>query len=137
MEVVGAQDHKDSSIYCSLGLKGKSSEDCWEKLFSSVKGKQISQDFAFKLICDPDLAGPVKDSRAVTFNCFRHYNADSYNYRKTGFWSNVGTATGVEPSADAKKQSNRDWHSTLGPDAAFIRRSVVGLDADTNAGTWT
>jgi hypothetical protein len=109
-------------------LKGEKTVDCFEKLFDAVKGRQISQDFAFKLICEPDLSGRIKNSRAVTFNCFRHVNPDSYNYLRTGWWSTADN--------DDKKASNRAWNSTLGPDASHVRRSVAGLTGTSDAGTW-
>jgi len=128
LEVPGTQAQKDPAVYCSLGLKGVKLENCFDKLFETVKGKSISQDFAFKLICDPELSSRVKNSRVATFNCFRHVNPDSFNYLKTGWFSNVDT--------DSKKESNRNWHTTLGPDASHIRRSAKGLTGTTDAGTW-
>ena len=128
LEVAGTQAQKDPSIYCSLGLKGVKPENCFDKLFEAVKGRTVSQDFAFKLICDPDLSSRVKNSRVATFNCFRHVNPDSFNYLKTGWFK--------DPSGDNIK-ANRNWHTTLGPDATHIRRSVNGLTSgDANAGTW-
>jgi len=129
LEVGGVQEHNDPAIYCSLGLKGDKIEDALSKTFDTMSGKKASIDFAFKLICKPDLTAKEKHSRATVLNCFRHVNPDSYNYKKTG--------TYVSPSNSSQVEANKNWHTTLGPDASYIRRGPDGLnDQGTNAGTW-
>ena len=129
LEVPGTQLQQDPSIYCSLGLKGTKLVDALDKTFDTISGKQVSIDFAFKLICDPNLGDKEKKSRITVGNCFRHVNPDSFNYRKTG--------TFQTPDSDAEVDANIAWHSTLGPDASYIRRGPNGLHTTGQlAGTW-
>ena len=135
LEVSGAQVDTDPTIYCSLGLKGEKLVDPLEETFDRIKGRKVSMDFAFKLVNDTsDLLNREKDTRVTTFNCFRHVNPDSFNYIKTGWTADVSTDSSTDhPLSDA----NAAWHSTLGPDAAPIRRATGGLTAlKTQAGVW-
>lgn len=90
LEVAGAQVENDPSIYCSLGLKGEKHVDPLDETFARIKGRQVSMDFAFKLInpCDK-LLDHDKDTRVTALNCFRHVNPDSYNFNKTGWTRDV------------------------------------------------
>ena len=129
LEIGGVQEHNDAAIYCSLGLKGDKLENAIDKTFSTMSGKKISMDFAFKLICKPELSSKEKKSRVTAINCFRHVNPDSYNYKKTGTYES--------PTGTDQYDANRNWHTTLGPDASHIRRGVQGLvSAGSLAGTW-
>ena len=90
LEVAGAQVENDPSIYCSLGLKGEKHVDPLDETFARIKGRQVSMDFAFKLINPVDkLLDHDKDTRVTTMNCFRHVNPDSFNYIKTGWTRDV------------------------------------------------
>ena len=84
LEIPGVQDNNDATIYCSLGIKGDKLENALEKTFDIMKGRKISMDFAFKLICDPKLSSKEKLSRVTAVNCFRHVNPDSFSYSATG-----------------------------------------------------
>lgn len=129
LEVQGAQQHKDSSIYCSLGEKSHKLVDSLQETFKTMSGKQVSIDFAFKLINQPSLRDKVKNSRITALNCFRHLNPDSFNFQKTGQY--------ITPVNDGQKSANLNWHKTLGPDAAFIRRGTDGLATEGSlAGVW-
>lgn len=129
LEVEGAQQHKDSAIYCSLGEKSHTLLDPLAETFKTMSGKQVSIDFAFKLVNDPNLRDLKKNSRITALNCFRHVNPDSFNYQKTGQY--------VEPVNDDQKSANFNWHKTLGPDAAYVRRGTDGLSAaGLSAGVW-
>ena len=129
LEVGGVQEHNDPAIYCSLGLKGDKLENALDKTFDVMTGKKVSMDFAFKLICKPQLASKEKKSRVTVFNCFRHYNPDSYNYQKTGTYES--------PAGSDQYEANKKWHTTLGPDASHIRRGYEGLVTQGSlAGTW-
>lgn len=129
LEIGGVQEHTDASIYCSLGLKGDKLENALEKTFETISGKKISMDFAFKLICKPDLSSKDKKSRVTALNCFRHVNPDSYNYKMTGAYES--------PTSSDQIKANKNWHTTLGPDASYIRRGPEGLeDTGVRAGTW-
>ena len=95
LEVAGAQVENDPTIYCSLGLKGEKHVDPLEETFARIKGRQVSMDFAFKLINDTSqLLDHDKDTRVTTMNCFRHVNPDSFNYRSTGWTKDVSQSTG-------------------------------------------
>lgn len=129
LEIQGVQQHKDAPIYCSLGEKSQKLVDPLEETFKTISGKQISIDFAFKLVNEPNLRDLNKKSRVTALNCFRHVNPDSFNYQKTGSY--------VSPVNDDQKTANLNWHTTLGPDAAFVRRGTDGLSADgVDAGVW-
>jgi hypothetical protein len=130
LEIPGAQTETDPSIYCSLGLKSEKLVDPLEETFSRIKGRQVSMDFAFKLIKDKNnVVTHDKKTRVTAFNAFRHVNPDSFNFRKTG-WSNAATTT-------AQKTANSNWHSTLGPDAAPVRRATGGYtSAGNRCGVW-
>lgn len=129
LEIEGAQQHKDSPIYCSLGEKSQKLVDPLEETFKTMSGKKISIDFAFKLVNDPNLRDLNKKSRITALNCFRHLNPDSFNYQKTGAY--------VQPVNDIQKTANLNWHTTLGPDAAYVRRGTDGLSSDGSmAGVW-
>lgn len=129
LEIQGVQQHKDSSIYCSLGEKSHQLVDALDETFKTMTGKQISIDFAFKLVNEPNLRDLNKKSRITALNCFRHVNPDSFNYQKTG--------TYVAPVNDSQKTANLNWHTTLGPDAAYVRRGTDGLSvAGLSAGVW-
>ena len=52
LEVAGVQVENDPAIYCSLGLKGDKHVDPLGETFARIKGRQVSMDFAFKLIND-------------------------------------------------------------------------------------
>jgi len=135
LEVLGAQVDTDPTIYCSLGLKGEKLVDPLEETFDRIKGRKVSMDFAFKLVNDTsDLLAHDKDTRVTTMNCFRHVNPDSFNYVKTGWTHDVSADVSTDhPLSDA----NASWHSTLGPDAAPVRRATGGLTAlKTQAGVW-
>lgn len=132
LEVPGAQVENDASIYCSLGLKGEKIVDPLDETFKRVKGRQVSMDFAFKLINNRDgLMTHDKKTRITVMNCFRHVNPDSFNADVTG-WHQTATT-------DALKQSNWNWNRTLGPDASYVRRATGGRDTGhegTDCGTW-
>ena len=90
LEVEGAQVENDPSIYCSLGLKGDKHVDPLDETFARIKGRQVSMDFAFKLVNDTSsLLDHDKDTRVTTMNCFRHVNPDSFNYDITGWHKDV------------------------------------------------
>ena len=95
LEVAGAQVENDPSIFCSLGLKGDKHVDPLDETFARIKGRQVSMDFAFKLVnpCD-NLLNHDKDTRVTALNCFRHVNPDSFNYSKTGWWKDISSPTG-------------------------------------------
>jgi len=130
LEVPGAQSETDPSIYCSLGIKSDKLVDPLDETFSRIKGRQVSMDFAFKLIKDKDnVVSHDKKTRVTAFNAFRHVNPDSFNYRLTG-WHTDGSSL-------PNQEANYNWHSTLGPDAAPIRRATGGLlGNNTRAGVW-
>ena len=130
LEVPGAQSESDRSIYCSLGLKSEKLVDPLEETFSRIKGRQVSMDFAFKLIKDKEnVVTHDKKTRVTVFNAFRHVNPDSFNFSKTGWTNAAGTL--------AQKQANYDWHTTLGPDAAPVRRAVGGyISSGVRCGVW-
>ncbi len=137
LEVPGAQVENDPSIYCSLGIKGDKLVDPLEETFKRVKGRQVSMDFAFKLINNRDgLLTHDKKTRVTVMNCFRHVNPDSFNKDVTGWHE---TITGTTADIAAKQKSNQNWNKTLGPDASLIRRATYGKDsgdAGTECGTW-
>ncbi len=137
LEVAGAQVENDPSIFCSLGLKGDKLVDPLEETFKNVKGRQVSMDFAFKLINNRDgLLTHDKKTRVTVMNCFRHVNPDSYNPNKTGWHETIqGSAVQIL----AKQKSNQNWNKTLGPDASLIRRATGGKDSGhegSECGTW-
>jgi len=137
LEVPGAQVENDPSIYCSLGLKGDKLVDPLDETFKRVKGRQISMDFAFKLINNREgLLSHDKKTRVTVMNCFRHVNPDSFNNELTGWHQTIsGTAAVIA----AKQKSNQNWNLTLGPDASLIRRATYGKDSGapgTECGTW-
>ena len=224
LEVPGAQLENESTIYCSLGEKGDKTHDALDKTFSTISGKQISQDFAFKLVNNDDtMLEQDKKTRVTAFNVFRHLNPKSFCYYYTGWNAEVHVSNQAvasfnitnrgsftEPSAISvsftgspdtiataygtwrqlggsnlyeldevivtnpgagytttpiasltvqgatittnpyatvvmgttndshKSEANWNWHSTLGPDAAPIRRGTGGstqFDVE-DAGTW-
>jgi len=95
LEVAGAQVENDPSIYCSLGLKGEKHVDPLDETFARIKGRQVSMDFAFKLVNDTSsLLDHDKDTRVTTMNCFRHVNPDSFNYDMTGWHNDVSISAG-------------------------------------------
>lgn len=95
LEVQGAQVENDPAIYCSLGLKGQKHVDPLEETFARVKGRQVSMDFAFKLINDTSsLLDHDKDTRVTAINCFRHINPDSFNYDLTGWHMDITASLG-------------------------------------------
>lgn len=130
LEIPGAQSESDRSIYCSLGIKSDKLVDPLEETFSRIKGRQVSMDFAFKLIKDKDdIVTHDKKTRVTTFNAFRHVNPDSFNYRKTG-WH-------ISAPDTPTKTANYNWHTTLGPDAAPVRRATGGYLANhVKCGVW-
>jgi hypothetical protein len=132
LEVPGAQVENDPSIYCSLGLKGDKLVDPLEETFKRIKGRQVSMDFAFKLINNRDgLLSHAKKTRVTVMNCFRHVNPDSFNNQVTGWHQTAATL--------ALQTSNQNWNKTLGPDASLIRRATGGKDTGhegTECGTW-
>lgn len=90
LEVAGAQVENDPAIYCSLGIKGEKHVDPLEETFTTIKGRQVSMDFAFKLVNPVDkLLDHDKDTRITAINCFRHVNPDSFNFAKTGWTRDV------------------------------------------------
>ena len=96
LEVAGAQVENDPTIYCSLGLKGEKHVDPLDETFTQIKGRQVSMDFAFKLINDNStLMDHDKETRVTAMNCFRHVNPDSFNYDVTGWHKNVSASTAV------------------------------------------
>ena len=137
LEVPGAQVENDPSIYCSLGLKGEKIVDPLDETFKSVKGRQVSMDFAFKLINNRDgLLSHDKKTRVTVMNCFRHVNPDSFNKYVTGWHESISGSAAV---IAAKQKSNQNWNLTLGPDASLIRRATYGKDSahvGTECGTW-
>ena len=135
MEVAGAQVDRDAAIQCSLGLKGQQLVDSLDETFKTVKGRRVSMDFAFKLINDNSgLLDQVKDTRVTTFNTFRHVNPESFDNDMTGWHADVNQDG---HQLVGRINSNYKWHSTLGPDAAPIRRATGGLTPlFTEAGTW-
>jgi len=132
LEVPGAQVENDPSIYCSLGLKGDKPVDPLEETFKRIKGRQVSMDFAFKLINNRDgLLSHDKKTRVTVMNCFRHVNPDSFNNEVTGWHQTAATL--------ALQTSNQNWNKTLGPDASLIRRGTGGKDIGyegSDCGTW-
>jgi len=99
LEVTGAQVENDPSIYCSLGLKGEKHVDPLEETFARVKGRQVSMDFAFKLVNPVEkLLDHDKDTRVTALNCFRHVNPDSFNFLKTGWSKDITGASGFVSS---------------------------------------
>ena len=130
LEIPGAQSESDRSIYCSLGIKSDKLVDPLEETFSRIKGRQVSMDFAFKLIKDKDdIVTHDKKTRVTVFNSFRHVNPDSFNYVKTGWHTNAPDM--------ATMTANYNWHTTLGPDAAPVRRATGGyLAVGARAGVW-
>lgn len=95
LEVPGAQVENDPSIYCSLGVKGEKHVDPLDETFARIKGRQVSMDFAFKLINDTSkLLDHDKDTRVTTLNCFRHVNPASFDYKATGWTKDVTANTG-------------------------------------------
>jgi len=132
LEVAGAQVENDPSIYCSLGLKGDKLVDPLEETFKRIKGRQVSMDFAFKLINNRSgLLTHDKKTRVTVMNCFRHINPDSFNKDVTGWHKTAGTL--------ALQQSNQNWNTTLGPDSSLIRRGTGGkgpATAGSDCGTW-
>jgi hypothetical protein len=137
LEVPGAQVENDPSIYCSLGLKGDKLVDPLDETFKRVKGRQVSMDFAFKLINNRDgLLTHDKQTRVTVMNCFRHVNPDSFNKDVTGWHE---TINGSAAEVLAKQTSNQNWNKTLGPDASLIRRGTGGKDSGNvgvECGTW-
>ena len=137
LEVPGAQVENDPSIYCSLGIKGDKLVDPLDETFKRIKGRQVSMDFAFKLINNRDgLLSHDKKTRVTVMNCFRHVNPDSYNPNVTGWHQTISGSTAV---VAAKQKSNQDWNKTLGPDASLIRRATYGKDSGhegSECGTW-
>jgi len=94
LEVAGAQLENDPAIYCSLGLKGDKHVDPLDETFARIKGRQVSMDFAFKLVNDTSsLLDHDKDTRVTTMNCFRHVNPDSFNFVKTGWHQDASTGS--------------------------------------------
>jgi len=133
LEVAGVQMMNDPSITCSLGVKSHKLEDALDKTFDLLKGKKVSMDFAYKLICKPSLSSKAKNSRVTALNCFRHLNPASFSYKLTG--PHEGSVS--NPLTSDNVLANESWHSTLGPDASFIRRGVDGLTAPgVSGGTW-
>jgi hypothetical protein len=137
LEVPGAQVENDASIYCSLGVKGDKLVDPLEETFKRIKGRQVSMDFAFKLINNRDgLLTHDKKTRVTVMNCFRHVNPDSFNKDVTGWHE---TISGTSDQIAAKQKSNQNWNKTLGPDASLVRRGTAGKDSSnvgTECGTW-
>ena len=137
LEVPGAQVENDPSIYCSLGVKGDKLVDPLDQTFKRIKGRQVSMDFAFKLINNRDgLLSHDKKTRVTVMNCFRHVNPDSFNNELTGWHE---TITGSSSVIAAKQKSNQNWNKTLGPDASLIRRATFGKDSGhegSECGTW-
>lgn len=137
LEVPGAQVENDPSIYCSLGIKGDKLVDPLDETFKRIKGRQVSMDFAFKLINNRDgLLTHDKKTRVTVMNCFRHVNPDSFNKDVTGWHE---TITGTTEVIAAKQKSNQNWNKTLGPDASLIRRATYGKDSGDEGiecGTW-
>jgi hypothetical protein len=135
LEVPGSQLDNDPAVYCSLGLKGDKLVDPLDETFSTIKGRKVSMDFAFKLVNpNNDLLKQEKDTRITTLNCFRHVNPDSFNYYKTGWTADVNDGASVDTDLAT---ANANWHKTLGPDATPIRRATGGLtNLHTQAGTW-
>ena len=103
-----------------------------DETFKRVKGRQVSMDFAFKLINNRDgLLSHDKKTRVTVMNCFRHVNPDSFNKDVTGWHITAATS--------ALQQSNQNWNKTLGPDASLIRRATGGKDTGhegSECGTW-
>lgn len=95
LEVAGAQVENDPTLYCKLGLKSDKHVDPLDETFARIKGRQVSMDFAFKLVnpCD-NLLAHDKDTRVTAINCFRHVNPDSFNFNKTGWSKSVISANG-------------------------------------------
>lgn len=123
LEVAGAQLENDPSIYCSLGLKGEKHVDPLEKTFSTIKGRQVSMDFAFKLINDNSkLLDHDKETRVTAMNCFRHVNPDSFNYSKTGWSRDVRASSGFLKSIVLTSPGL--YTSTQG--AAYVLVSISG-----------
>lgn len=137
LEVPGAHVENDPAVYCSLGLKGESRVDPLGETFKQIKGRQVSMDFAFKLINDRDgLLTHDKKTRVTVMNCFRHVNPDPFNNHVTGWHETIDPA--ASDAAD-KMKSNQKWNTTLGPDASLIRRGTGGKDAadpGVSCGTW-
>jgi hypothetical protein len=110
LEVAGAQVENDPAIYCSLGLKGEKHVDPLDETFARIKGRQVSMDFAFKLINPVDkLLGHDKDTRVTAMNCFRHVNPDSFNYSKTGWTrdvSQLGTLLTIDVTSGGAYYTN-------------------------------
>ncbi len=132
LEIPGAQVENDPSIYCSLGLKSDKLADPLDETFKRIKGRQVSMDFAFKLINNRDgMLTHDKKTRVTVMNCFRHVNPDSFNKEATG-WHETATTLPLQ-------QSNQNWNKTLGPDASLIRRATGGKDSGhegSECGTW-
>lgn len=94
LEVAGAQVENDPSIYCSLGIKGEKHVDPLDETFSRIKGRQVSMDFAFKLINDNSkLLDHDKETRVTAMNCFRHVNPESFDYVRTGWTKDISAST--------------------------------------------
>lgn len=110
LEVAGAQVENDPAIYCSLGLKGEKHVDPLDETFARIKGRQVSMDFAFKLINPVDkLLDHDKDTRVTAMNCFRHVNPDSFNYLKTGWTrdvSQLGTLLTIDVTSGGSYYTN-------------------------------
>jgi len=111
LEVAGAQVENDPTIYCSLGLKGQQHVDPLEETFARIKGRQVSMDFAFKLVNPVDkLLDHDKDTRITSINCFRHVNPDSFNYTKTGWTrdvSQLGTLLTIDVTSGGSYYTNQ------------------------------